>query len=155
MSKVKWVVAGSAMAAIAVLLLILAVLFLVVQRFRPSGNVGGPIAIVVGDIPTNGLIGVDLASNQDGGAPVVQHVVPGSGAEAAGLRVGDVIIRADGIAVTTVEDVRQVVATKGPGELLDLDVKRDEVAVTVHVTLISFEDVIRLRDAEDRALKRR
>jgi serine protease Do len=153
-SKVKWVVAGSLVAALAVLALLFAVVFLVAQRFRPSGNAQGPVAVVVGDIPKNGLMGVNLASNPDGGGPVVQHVLPGSGAEVADLRVGDVITRADGRSVTTVAELKQVVASKKPGDVLDLDVKRDEVAVTVHVTLISFEDMVRLQDAEGRAPKR-
>jgi predicted metalloprotease with PDZ domain len=153
-SKVKWTIAGSVVAALSVLALFLVGIILVARSFRLSGNAQGPIGIVVGDIPTNGLMGVDLASNQDGGEPVVQHVLPGSGAEAAGVRVDDVITRADGRAVTSVDDWKRVVASKKPGEVLDLDVRRDGVALTFQVTLISFEDMIRLREAEGRALKR-
>ena len=69
-------------------------------------------------------LGVRLADAENG-ARVVE-VVDGGPADESGIRVGDVIVRAGGEEVTSADDVRQAVATREPGDELELEVRRDE-----------------------------
>ena len=50
------------------------------------------------------------------GGVVVADVVPGSGAEAAGITAGSTITRIDGRAVTSADALRSVIAESKPGE---------------------------------------
>jgi S1-C subfamily serine protease len=81
---------------------------------------------------------------------LVQHVVPGSGAEKAGLLPGrtpvvvagesyrlggDIIVRADQAPVSSEAHLRAVIERKKPGEGLSLEIWRDGRKQHVHVTL--------------------
>lgn len=56
---------------------------------------------------------------------VVTRVAPGSQAEAAGMRVGDAIIAAYHTAVTDVRRLRQIIASRKPGEIVPIRFERD------------------------------
>ena len=81
---------------------------------------------------------------------LVEDVTVGSGAEHAGLKAGstrvvvegttyflggDILVRADGKPVATVEALREVVAAKKPGDGMSLDVLRDGKHQTLRVKL--------------------
>jgi S1-C subfamily serine protease len=81
---------------------------------------------------------------------VIQTVSPGSGAASAGLKAGskqvviagesfrmggDVIVAADGKSVSTIDELRDVVAARKPGEQIQLKIFRGDAAMTVTVTL--------------------
>ncbi len=81
---------------------------------------------------------------------VIQTVSPGSGAAGAGLQAGseqvviagesfrmggDVIVAADGKAISTIDELRDVIAAHEPGEKVDLKIYRGDAARTVTVTL--------------------
>ena len=81
---------------------------------------------------------------------VIQTVTAGSGAAGAGLKAGsqqaviagesfrmggDVIVAADGKPVSSIDELRDVIATHKPGDTIDLKIYRDGVAKTVTVTL--------------------
>ena len=69
----------------------------------PDGRTDRPSALGVVSVPPReipeqeGMLGIemDLASTR----PTIANVLPDTGAEAAGLRVGDVILSIDGVAV--------------------------------------------------------
>lgn len=54
----------------------------------------------------------------------VQTVSPGSGAEAAGMQAGDVIVEVDGRRIRTASDVGQAVKAKNPGDTIDITFER-------------------------------
>ena len=81
---------------------------------------------------------------------VIQSVTPGSGAAGAGLKAGseqvvvageslrtggDVIVAADGKAVTTIDKLRDVISAHKPGDEIELKIYRGDSAQTVTVTL--------------------
>jgi membrane-associated protease RseP (regulator of RpoE activity) len=68
---------------------------------------------------------------------IVEEVIPGSGAEAAGLRVGDEIIEIDGVAVPTVVDLTATVSARR-GSTVPVTVERDGVQQTVDVDLQEY-----------------
>jgi serine protease DegQ len=66
---------------------------------------------------------------------LVQSVVKGGAAAAAGIRAGDVIVRAGGQEVADVEDLFTVLRHHEPGETIDVTVVRDGAKRTVRVEL--------------------
>lgn len=84
---------------------------------------------------------LDAQTASDLGVPagvqgaVIFNVVPNSPAAQAGLRAGDVVVAADGKAVTGKDDIRAAIQAHRPGETLTLEVVRDGRTVTVTATL--------------------
>ena len=81
---------------------------------------------------------------------MVAHVVGSTGAAKAGLQAGktpvivageswpaggDIIVRADGQPVATIEKLRDIIGRKKPGDSVTLDVYRGTKQMTVHVKL--------------------
>jgi serine protease Do len=85
----------------------------------------------------------DLAASMklsDTKGALVSNVSPGSPAEEAGLKAGDVVRAIDGKAIETSSDLSSRIAAMGPGTSVTLDVLRDGGPKTVHVKLGTFPD---------------
>jgi putative serine protease PepD len=67
-------------------------------------------------------IGVSTSPALGGGAEVAQ-VVPGSPAERAGIRTGDVIVGVDGDRVAEPDDVASAISAKAPGDEVTVEVR--------------------------------
>ena len=65
----------------------------------------------------------------------VQEVIPGSPAEEAGLRVGDLIRKVDGRAVTSNRPLADVLSAYRPGDRVVLTVEREGREIEIRVTL--------------------
>ena len=81
---------------------------------------------------------VGLPRNSKG--VLISDVIPGSAAEKAGLKLTDVILAVNGHAVSSLEELRLIVARMAPGSVTKLKVFRDERERTVEVTLDRFAD---------------
>lgn len=68
-------------------------------------------------------LGVVLDRNYDRGAMVVR-VAPGSPAERAGVRRGDIIVQLDGERVGSPQDLIELVTLRQPGDVVDIQVVR-------------------------------
>jgi S1-C subfamily serine protease len=79
------------------------------------------------------FLGVATADATDG--VVVESVEPGTAAASAGLKAGDVLVKADGKDVTSSDGLRQIIRSKKPGDTLSLEVQRDGRTQTVKATL--------------------
>ncbi len=101
--------------------------------------------IIEGKEPTHAQLGVNLTTvnagiaerygfSVDEGA-YVSAVSPDSGAEAAGIKVGDIIVGFDGKTVSSASDLMLDVRTKNPGDKVTLQVDRDGEQMDVEVTL--------------------
>jgi uncharacterized iron-regulated protein len=79
--------------------------------------------------PERPRLGV-LLTNGDG-APRIDRVVAGSVAEQAGLKTGDHVVRAAGVAVRTPDDVVEIISRQAPGTWLPLGIRRDGEEIDV------------------------
>jgi S1-C subfamily serine protease len=92
--------------------------------------------IVAGEQPQLAFLGVGVsdAAGENPGARV-EEVVPGSGADLAGLQLGDVITAVDDRALTESADLRVRIIEKAPGDTVDLTVLRDGEELILEATL--------------------
>lgn len=72
---------------------------------------------------------------EDGRGLLIRSIAPKSPAEKAGLKVGDVIVGADGKKVETLEQLNGVLQNKKKGEKLVLEVIRDKKRIKVEVEI--------------------
>ena len=79
------------------------------------------------------FLGVQLGEAKDGAA--VEQVVSGSPAEAAGLKVGDVLAKFDGAPFTDANKLGDTLSAKKPGDVVALTLRRDGKDVELKVTL--------------------
>ncbi len=75
-----------------------------------------------------------FAEGERAGA-LITTVLAGTGAEAAGIRVDDIIVSFDGVAVRGIDDLAAQVRTHRPGETVELVLIRDGEEMTIQVTL--------------------
>src|SRR5258705_4254689 len=108
----------------------------VMDQLIKTGKVRrGQLGITVMKIPSEDAskLGVD-----QGQGVVIYQVQPGSAAERAGLRKGDVITSLNGTAVSDPNTFRNQIASSPPGTDVTLTVKRDGREQQVRATLGEF-----------------
>ena len=93
---------------------------------------------VVADLLQDGTVehaylGVGLADGDNGAR--IAEVRDDGPAQDAGLRAGDVVVRADGEEITSGDDLRAAVNAKEPGDSLELEVRRGNGTRTITVEL--------------------
>ena len=97
-------------------------------RAPSSARLGIEVTDLTPDVARQ--LGVDV----DDGA-VVGAVAPGSAAEDAGLRSGDVIVAFDGEPIASAEELVAAVGDHQPGDEVDVEVAREDGPETLAVTL--------------------
>lgn len=88
-----------------------------------------------------------VAMEAKSGIVVVTHVVAGSPAEKAGIRIGDKIARIDGTAVASASAVQQLVSGHHSGDTIDVKIGRPagETSIAVKVTpRPTMDEVLRM-----------
>ncbi|MFD1624346.1 RIP metalloprotease RseP [Azospirillum griseum] len=108
---------------------------------RAAVVAAGPIANFVFSITVLALL--FATAGQSFTPPDVGGVQPGSAAERAGLKPGDLIRAIDGTEIQRFEEIRAVVSIK-PGEALRLDVERDGKMIALTATPDAREVVDRM-----------
>src|SRR5262249_20757000 len=99
----------------------------------------GPITIALtplapGEEPTLELVGIGVALSADGDALAVTRVIPGGGADAAGIVVGDHITAVDGAPVTALGLEGAIAQIRGnPGTTVTISLRRGKEIVPVVV----------------------
>jgi len=109
------------MTALALAAALLIVVPVRAQERAPGGSVGVAVEPTRPDAPYPGV--------------VVRQVTPGSPADKAGMKEGDVITRVDKKDVKDFEDLTNTLAQHKPGDKLDFQVRRDGKENTLSVTL--------------------
>jgi predicted metalloprotease with PDZ domain len=82
---------------------------------------------------SNPTLGLKLLFEQEGAQ--VTEVVPGSGADEAEVREGDVLISINGVAIASIEDVKEVIGEKKEGDKVSVKIVRDGVEYDKEVEL--------------------
>lgn len=101
--------------------------------------------IIDGETPSHAQLGVSLSTvnasvaeryglSVDSGAYVTQ-VFKGSGADQAGLEVGDIITVFDGTPVASASDLMLEIRSKNPGDKVSVEINRNGKTETIEVTL--------------------
>jgi serine protease Do len=94
--------------------------------------VRGRIGVDALEIPSS--LRAHFGAPEDAGV-IVWRVTEGSPADDAGIRVGDVIYEADGQAVTSLEDLSQIVSEGGVDNTIDVVLARDGARIVVGPTI--------------------
>src|SRR5262249_11560620 len=81
------------------------------------------------------LLGVEVVKAKDRDGLAVERVAPGSPAEMADLKVGEIILKVENVALDAPEKLRELLAAKKPGDLLTLTLAAAEQAVEKKVML--------------------
>ena len=76
----------------------------------------------------------------------VASVSKDKGAQKAGIKVGDIIISADGVKLTEREDLIEVLKKKQPGDKVAIELTRDKKKLRLDVELSAREDVMTRND---------
>jgi S1-C subfamily serine protease len=126
-------------------LLVLSIIFW--NGFVYRRTLGGPVAVVTGEVPKHGFLGVEFGERT--AAPLTIHrVLEGSGAADAGLQPGDVILALDTVENPDLAAMQSALRDTSPGQELSLKIGRGSKERHVRVRLISFADVIVRREPE-------
>ncbi len=107
-------------------------------------GIGFAIAIteakpIIDDLMSNGyvsgrpLVGISVSENRNG--LTVEQIAEGSGAEAAGMQIGDLIVKADGKTVKTSKELNEIRDKKSPNDVLKLTVIRNGELMDIDVKL--------------------
>jgi putative serine protease PepD len=97
--------------------------------------------LIQNGVATYPVVGISLDMNYMGeGAQVAtsgRGILPGSPAEKAGLRGGDIVIALDGKPISGPEELIVSVRSKNVGDVVTITYKRNGVERTVSLTLIA------------------
>ena len=106
----------------------------VIEQLINQGYVGGKVllGITIRNINTESLA---FRYNVDELGVYIVEVKNGSDAEIAGLKVGDRIIEVDGTLITDNEQISPIIQSHAVGDEIDIIIKRNGEAMTIHVTL--------------------
>ena len=80
-------------------------------------------------------LGIDGSSAPDDGV-VVEEIRPGSPAETAGVREGDVLEQVAGTYVRSMDDVAAVLAAHAPGDVVAIEVRTGGIPRKLEASLI-------------------
>jgi S1-C subfamily serine protease len=121
-------------------------MFIVINTTH-TRNLGGPVAIVKGEPPKHGFLGIEFES-QPPTPLTVKHVIPGTGAAQAGIQSGDVVIAIEDQSVPTIENAIHLVQVSKPNSHVRMTIRRDDNEQELHVRLIGFSQLILLRERD-------
>lgn len=120
---------------------------IIVERLREDGVVNrGQLGVLIRDYSPAMEEAMNLGT--DSGA-LVTRVVPGSGAEEAGIQVSDVIVSIDGESVDNARDLRNAVGLTRVNEEVELVLYRDGERQTVAATIRGDQDQEASADDQD------
>lgn len=95
---------------------------------------------IIDDLMNSGYVSgrtrIGITATESRNGLTVYSVEPESGADKAGIKQGDFIVKADGVAVNTVDALNEIKEKKSPGEYITLTLIRNGDLVDVKVELL-------------------
>ena len=105
-----------------------------------AGEIWGSLGMMAAGVnPDRPMLGVRM--NDSNGQVTVDKVFPNSPAKRAGIEDGDVILKIDGIAAEQMSDVVDQVSSSSAGDVLEVQIMRDNKEQSFKVKLVSWEDL--------------
>ena len=105
-----------------------------------AGEIWGSLGMMAAGVnPDRPMLGVRM--NDSNGQVTVDKVFPNSPAKRAGIEDGDVILKIDGIAAEQMSDVVDQVSSSSAGDVLEVQIMRDDKEQPFKVKLVSWEDL--------------
>ena len=105
-----------------------------------AGEIWGSLGMMAAGVnPDRPMLGVRM--NDSNGQVTVDKVFPNSPAKRAGIEDGDVILKIDGIAAEQMSDVVDQVSSSSAGDILEVQIMRDNKEQSFKVKLVSWEDL--------------
>ena len=99
-------------------------------------------ALMAGEPVHTAFLGVSGRDTLGDAGVEIMEVFPGSGAEAAGLVVGDVVVAVGGRPVTGISDLAARIRHLAPGDVIVLNVLRGDQELILAATLLARSDVL-------------
>lgn len=87
------------------------------------------------------ILGVQIALHDEAGYVLIASVNSGSAAQRAGIRAGDIILSANGTAVSTFSDLRGILDELSPGDTMELRIRRGSEELSVIAVLDEYRPV--------------
>ncbi|MDE0120711.1 MAG: trypsin-like peptidase domain-containing protein [bacterium] len=106
-------------------------------------------ALIAGEPVHTTFLGVSGRDSQGDAGVEIMEVFPGSGAETAGLMVGDVIVAVDDRPVTGISDLAARIRHRVPGDRLVLNIVRGDEELSLIATLLPRSEVMGDLEEED------
>lgn len=95
---------------------------------------------IIDDLMSSGYVSgrtyIGITATESRNGLTVYSVEPGSGAEKAGIKEGDFVVKADGMVVNTVNALNEIKEKKSPGDYITLTLIRDGGLADVKVELM-------------------
>lgn len=95
---------------------------------------------IIDDLMNSGYVSgrtrIGITATESRNGLTVYSVEPKSGADKAGIKAGDFIVKADGVVVNTVNALNEIKEKKSPGDYITLTLIRDGGLVDVKVELL-------------------
>ena len=110
----------------------------------------GIISAKAREIPVEGGAGLGVVISNTAKVPTVEDVQPGGGAEEAGLKKGDVILRIEGKEIKSMKDVVEAIQKRKAGEVVKVVVERNKEEKEFEVRLSSKAEMFRSPETLDR-----
>ena len=99
-------------------------------------------ALIAGEPVHVAFLGVSGRDTLGDAGVEIMEVFPGSGAERAGLQVGDIVVAVGGQPVTGISDLAARIRHLVPGDVIVLDVRRGDEELLLAATLLARSDVL-------------
>ncbi|MGH7128322.1 MAG: S1C family serine protease [Planctomycetaceae bacterium] len=128
-----------------------------VGRWLATPGVGDvPVAVGIVSVASReieaprGVLGISIESLEDQGGAKITEVFENSGAEEAGLKIGDVITRVSGVSVKDGNALALTIGSFRPGDMLELLITRGEEQLEIRARLGSqFSDLLDRGDLQN------
>ncbi|WP_010252975.1 trypsin-like peptidase domain-containing protein [Myroides injenensis] len=109
----------------------------IIEDLLEYGNVQQGVLGVTG-VELNNSIAKQLNIDQTQGF-YIQSVIPNSGAQKAGLKQGDIISKINNKDILTFVDIKSILNTKRPNDIVNIELLRDKKSINVDISLIKAQ----------------
>ena len=105
----------------------------IIEKYTTNGNFEEP-TIGISGYDKNIIPYIDKNYELDTGV-YIEEVVKNSPAENSGLKKGDIILKIDDKEINTMNEIKEYIYTKYPGDIIKIEYKRGNSTSTVNLTL--------------------